>query len=147
MKVSGRDSLATIVGIVGHVKQYGLDRSSGGQIYMSQIQFPWRWMNLAVRTTGDPAAFARTARTVIASLDPGLAMYGVATMASSWPSRRTDAASCSAVGMVAGVEIVCGGLAVRSDSVSGPAPPRDRIASRSAAPSRHRTVCFGRVPR
>ena len=80
MKVSGRDSLATIVGIVGHVKQYGLDRSSGGQIYMSQIQFPWRWMNLAVRTTGDPAAFARTARTVIASLDPGLAMYGVATM-------------------------------------------------------------------
>jgi putative ABC transport system permease protein len=37
-------------------------------------------MNLAVRTTGDPAAFARNARGVIASLDPALAIYGVATM-------------------------------------------------------------------
>jgi predicted permease len=80
LKVSGRDSLATIVGIVGHVKQYGLDRESGGQIYMSQVQFPWRWMNLAVRTTGNPVAFARTARSIIASLDAGLATYGVATM-------------------------------------------------------------------
>jgi putative ABC transport system permease protein len=80
MKVAGRDSLATIVGIVGHVKHYGLDRESGGQIYMSHIQFPWRWMNIAVRTSSDPATFTPTARRVIASLDPGLAMYGVATM-------------------------------------------------------------------
>jgi putative ABC transport system permease protein len=80
LKVSGRDSLATIVGIVGHVKQYGLDRESGGQIYMSHAQFPWRWMNLAVRTSGDPAAFAGTARRLVTSVDPGLAMYGVATM-------------------------------------------------------------------
>jgi len=80
MKLPARDSLATIVGIVGHVKHYGLDRESGGQIYMSHLQYPWRWMNLAVRTSGEPAAFTRSARRVVASLDPALAMYGIATM-------------------------------------------------------------------
>ncbi|MDQ3997213.1 MAG: ABC transporter permease, partial [Gemmatimonadota bacterium] len=80
MRLPGRDSLATIVGVVGHVKHYGLDRESGGQIYMSHVQYPWRWMNLAVRTSGDPGAFTRTAREVIGSIDPGLAVYRVATM-------------------------------------------------------------------
>jgi putative ABC transport system permease protein len=80
MKLPGRDSLATIVGIVGHVKHYGLDRESGGQIYMSHVQYPWPWMNLAVRTTGEPAAVASTARRVIGALDPALAIYNVATM-------------------------------------------------------------------
>jgi putative ABC transport system permease protein len=80
MKLPGRDSLATIVGIVGHVKHYGLDRESGGQIYMSHVQYPWRWMNVAIRTGGEPQAFAPVARRVIRSLDPRLAMYRVATM-------------------------------------------------------------------
>jgi putative ABC transport system permease protein len=80
MKLPGRDSLATIVGIVGHVKHYGLDRESGGQIYMSHVQYPWGWMNFAVRTSGEPLAFVRPARRVVSSLDPALAMYGVASM-------------------------------------------------------------------
>jgi predicted permease len=80
MKLPGRDSLATIVGIVGHVKHYGLDRESGGQIYMSHAQYPWRWMNVAVRTSGEPLAFASAARRVVRSLDPALATYSVATM-------------------------------------------------------------------
>jgi putative ABC transport system permease protein len=80
MKLPGRDSLATVVGIVGHVKHYGLDRESGGQIYMAQTQYPWPWMNVAVRTAADPAAFAPTARRVVARLDRELAIYRVATM-------------------------------------------------------------------
>jgi predicted permease len=80
MKLPGRDSLATVVGVVGHVKHYGLDRESGGQIYMSHVQYPWRWMNFAVRTAGKPLTFVPSARRVIGSLDPSLAMYRVATM-------------------------------------------------------------------
>jgi predicted permease len=79
-KLPGRDSLATIVGVVGHVKQYGLDQESGGQIYMSHVQYPWRWMNVAVRTAGEPTSFTPVARRAIASLDPALAMYDVTTM-------------------------------------------------------------------
>jgi putative ABC transport system permease protein len=80
LKLPGRDSLATVAGVVGHVKHYGLDRQSGGQIYMSHVQYPWRWMNFAVRTSGEPTAFVPSARRVINSLDPSLAMYGIATM-------------------------------------------------------------------
>jgi putative ABC transport system permease protein len=79
-KLPGRDSLATVVGVVGHVKHYGLDQESGGQIYMSHVQYPWRWMNFAVRTAGEPTAFAAAARRVIATLDPALATYDVTTM-------------------------------------------------------------------
>ncbi|MFN2563474.1 MAG: ADOP family duplicated permease [Gemmatimonadaceae bacterium] len=80
MKLPGRDSLATIVGVVGHVKHYGLDRESSGQIYMSHLQYPWRWMNFAVRTSGDALAFTPTVRRVIGALDRDLAVYRVGTM-------------------------------------------------------------------
>jgi putative ABC transport system permease protein len=80
MKLPGRDSLATIVGIVGHVKHYGLDQESGGQIYMSHLQYPWRWMSVAVRAAGSPLLLAPAAKRTVRSLDPTLAVYGVGTM-------------------------------------------------------------------
>jgi putative ABC transport system permease protein len=80
MKLPGRDSLATIVGVVGHVKHYGLDRESGGQIYMSQLQYPWGWIRVALRTSGEPLAMARTAKHVVRALDQNLAVYGIGTM-------------------------------------------------------------------
>jgi putative ABC transport system permease protein len=80
MKLPGRDSLATVVGIVGHVKHYGLDQESGGQIYMSHLQYPWRWMNIVVRATGSPLQLAPVAKGLVRSLDPTLAVYGVGTM-------------------------------------------------------------------
>jgi putative ABC transport system permease protein len=80
MKLPGRDSLATVIGIVGHVKHYGLDQESGGQIYMSQVQYPWRWMNVAVRTAGSPLQLVPVAKRIVRSLDPTLAVYGVGTM-------------------------------------------------------------------
>jgi putative ABC transport system permease protein len=88
MKLPGRDSLATIVGIVGHVKHYGLDQESGGQIYMSHLQYPWRWMNMAVRTAGSPLQLAPVAKRVVRSLDPTLAIYGVGTMEALAQGRR-----------------------------------------------------------
>lgn len=80
MKLPGRDSLATIVGIVGHVKHYGLDAESGGQIYMTHLQYPWRWMSVAARTAGSPLPVAPVAKRVVRTLDPTLAVYGVGTM-------------------------------------------------------------------
>jgi putative ABC transport system permease protein len=80
MKLPGRDSLATIVGIVRHVKHYGLDQESGGQIYMSHLQYPWRWMTIAVRTAGSPFHAAPVAKRVVRALDPTLAVYSIGTM-------------------------------------------------------------------
>jgi predicted permease len=69
MGIPGRDGYATIVGVVSHVKTYGLDASSPGQIYMSNVQFPWRWSALVVRTTGDPLAAAPAATRAVHELD------------------------------------------------------------------------------
>ncbi|HEX8945923.1 MAG TPA: ABC transporter permease [Gemmatimonadaceae bacterium] len=69
MDLPARDGYATIVGVVSHVKTYGLDVASPGQIYMSDVQYPWRWSALVVRTTGDPLAFASVATHAVHELD------------------------------------------------------------------------------
>ena len=82
MLLPGRDSLATIVGVVGHVKHYGLDAASPGQVYMPAAQYPWRWMVLTVRAAGesDPAPLAAPLRAALHSLDAQLLLDDVATM-------------------------------------------------------------------
>ncbi|HEY7686431.1 MAG TPA: ABC transporter permease [Gemmatimonadales bacterium] len=80
LRLPGQDAFATIVGVVGHVKHYGLDAASGGQVYMSQAQYPWRYMNLVVRTAGDPLTSASAVRAVVRGADPDQPVYGVATM-------------------------------------------------------------------
>jgi putative ABC transport system permease protein len=80
LKLPGRDSMAAIVGVVRHVKHYGLDAVSGGQIYMSQDQYPWRYMNLVVRTAGDPLSGAAAVRAAVRRLDADQPVYGVSTM-------------------------------------------------------------------
>jgi predicted permease len=80
MKLPMRDELATVVGVVTHVKTYGLDAESPGQIYMSNAQYPWRWMSMVVRTAGDPASFAATAARAVHALDPDEPVSDVRTM-------------------------------------------------------------------
>ena len=62
MRLPGRDWLATVMGVVGHVKHYGLDQTSPGQIYMSHVQYPWRWMNLVARTEIAAVSFCTSNR-------------------------------------------------------------------------------------
>jgi predicted permease len=80
MKLPQRTEFATIVGVVTHVKTYGLDVESPGQIYMSHVQYPYRWSSMVVRTAGDPAAFAPTAARVIHELDRDQPVSDVRTM-------------------------------------------------------------------
>jgi predicted permease len=80
MKLPARPDFATIVGVVTHVKTYGLDADSKGQIYMSHVQYPWRWSSLVVRTTGAPLAFAPSAARVIHELDRDQPVSEVKTM-------------------------------------------------------------------
>jgi putative ABC transport system permease protein len=82
IKIPGpsRTDYATIVGVVTHVKTYGLDVESPGQIYMSHVQYPYRWSSMVVRTAGDPAAFAPTAARVIHELDRDQPVSDVRTM-------------------------------------------------------------------
>jgi putative ABC transport system permease protein len=80
MKLPGRPEHATIVGVVNHVKTYGLDVESPGQIYMSNAQYPWRWMNVVARTSGTPLAQSATLSRVVHSIDRDQPVAQVSSM-------------------------------------------------------------------
>jgi putative ABC transport system permease protein len=70
-----------IVGVVGHVRNEGLEGESRGQYYVPYVQRPNNAdLFLVVRTDGDPAALAPTVRARIASVDRDLPVYKVTTM-------------------------------------------------------------------
>ena len=58
-----------IVGIVGDVKQYGLDQVTTMQTYEPYTQQTFSYMTLVVRTTGDPANLSAAIRSEILKLD------------------------------------------------------------------------------
>ena len=85
------DVQAEIVGVVGHVRQWGpgADPATAieAQFDYPFMQLPERLMPLVsesvaviVRTTGDPAQVIPDIRRVVASLDPGEVMYNVQTL-------------------------------------------------------------------
>jgi predicted permease len=78
----GRDSLATVVGVAGHVKHYGLDATSPGQLYMPAAQYPWRWMVVVVRADrqGSPLSLVPPLRAAVRAMDAQLLLDDVATM-------------------------------------------------------------------
>jgi hypothetical protein len=72
---------AEVVGIVGEVKRDGLHHDAGPHLYMSNLQFPWPTLRIAVRSPLDAAAVAAAVRGVVQSLDPLQPVSDVKTMA------------------------------------------------------------------
>jgi putative ABC transport system permease protein len=75
----------TIVGVVGHVKHYGLDVPGREQIYVSHRQpmygtYVPRDMTLAVRTSQEPASLTNAIREQVFSVDKDIPLYNIATM-------------------------------------------------------------------
>jgi putative ABC transport system permease protein len=73
-------SYATIVGVVSHVRSLSLDASSPGQVYTSDVQYPWRWSAILVHTTGEPLAFAPAVSRAVHELDPQQPVDDVASL-------------------------------------------------------------------
>jgi predicted permease len=72
----------TVVGVVGRVKQYGLDTDGRIAFYMPQTQAASRAMYVVVRADagGDPAVLSAAVRAQIRELDPDLPLYHVRNM-------------------------------------------------------------------
>lgn len=68
---------ATIVGIVGDVRQYSLDRPSDMEAYIPQAQDLTFSYNLVARTTIDPRRLENAARQAFLSVDKNLPVYDV----------------------------------------------------------------------
>ena len=69
-----------IVGIVGAVKDRNLMNNPQPVIYHPALQAPRPFMNLAVRTVGDPLALVSAIQQRVRDLDRNLPVYKVATM-------------------------------------------------------------------
>jgi putative ABC transport system permease protein len=69
-----------VVGVVGDARQFGVDVPAEPEFYIPHTQDPWPWMNVVVRTAGDPVSFARTAESVVWSMDRTIPLTRVQTM-------------------------------------------------------------------
>jgi len=58
-----------IVGIVGDVKQYGLDQEATSQTYEPFKQSPFSFMSIVARTAGDPTNLSAAIRSEVLNLD------------------------------------------------------------------------------
>jgi predicted permease len=70
----------TVVGVVGDVRQTGLDREPKDSVYLPFLQFPGFSFTLFVRTLNDPRALAEQVRREVRSLDPEAAVSNVRTL-------------------------------------------------------------------
>ena len=82
---SGFEEFATIVGVVGNVRQERLDREPRGQLYFTHAQSPRTWfpvraMTVLLRTRVDPLDVAPTVRGEVRAMDANLPVYDVTTV-------------------------------------------------------------------
>jgi len=124
VNIGGFDVQAEIVGVVGHVKQWGagVDPKSAieAQIYYPFMQLPEKLMPLVadavavvLRTEGDPAAVMGSVRRAVAEIDPREVVYGVETMdevvSHSFSARRLSMILLSAFAVLA-LLLACVGI-------------------------------------
>jgi putative ABC transport system permease protein len=67
----------TVVGVVGHVKNYGVDQPSRVEMYLPESQSPSGSGSLVVRSHTDAAALTTEIRYAMRSLDPDIPLYEV----------------------------------------------------------------------
>jgi putative ABC transport system permease protein len=73
---------ATIIGVIGDVKQFGLDDETASQIYAPFAQAPFIFATLAIRTQTDPMSMAGAVRSAVWSVDKDQPMWKIRTMES-----------------------------------------------------------------
>lgn len=82
----GPNPFLEVVGVVGDVKNSGLDVEPGTELYFHDSQYEFRGglsrqVNFVVRTSGDPAELATPARQAVWSRDASLPISGLQPMA------------------------------------------------------------------
>ena len=70
----------TVVGVVGRVKQYGLDTDGRIVVYLPQTQAPARAMYMVVRADGAADRLGPAVRDVVRAVDPALPIYRMRTL-------------------------------------------------------------------
>ncbi|HEY7289720.1 MAG TPA: ABC transporter permease [Vicinamibacterales bacterium] len=76
------ETLLTVVGVCGDVRHSGLGRAPRPEIYVNSMQstLDWSWLVLAIRTQGDAASFADTAKNTVRQVNPNVPIERIATL-------------------------------------------------------------------
>jgi putative ABC transport system permease protein len=83
LKILGSpEVLATVVGVVGNIRQFTLTEPPTPQLYLAKAQNPGIFSSVAVRTDGDPDALADALRAAIWSVDPDQPVWKIRSMES-----------------------------------------------------------------
>jgi hypothetical protein len=80
IQLGGRDEKKPwirIVGVVGDIRQYGLDQPSNMEAYIAEAQDNSFAFNMVLRTLGDPRSMERTVREAFASVDKTQPVFNV----------------------------------------------------------------------
>ncbi len=77
---SGDQPWRVVVGVVGHVKNYGITEDSRIETYLPYYQDTPPTVTLALRTVGDPENLAAAVRHEVSQLDPEQPIHSVQTM-------------------------------------------------------------------
>ncbi len=80
MRPSNKGDWLTIVGVVGHVRNYGLDADAGEQVYTPFAQTPFEFVSLVLRTESDPRTLVTSLREAVRSLDRDLPVDAIKPM-------------------------------------------------------------------
>ena len=70
----------TVIGVVNHVKNYGIDQESRVEVYVPFMQSPLTQMTLVVKARNDAAAVGQAMRQAVGEADPTLPVFGLRTM-------------------------------------------------------------------
>jgi putative ABC transport system permease protein len=77
---NGPETFREIVGIVGDVRQYGLDRTPPVQTYEPHMQAPFSGMSVVVRTAGDPTNLSAGVRGQVKTIDKDQPVSNIRSM-------------------------------------------------------------------
>lgn len=71
---------ATIIGVVGHVENYGIGQDTRVQLYFPYRRLPPGSLSFVLRTTQSPATLASAIRGAMREIEPTLPVYALRTM-------------------------------------------------------------------
>ncbi len=79
-RFGGEDDRSEVVGVVGDVKNDGLEREPRPQAYFPLALIPLRYVDLVVKTGSDPVRLAEAVRTAVRAVDADLPIIAVQTL-------------------------------------------------------------------
>jgi len=79
-----------VVGVVRHVKNYGVDQPSRVETYVSYQQDPVPSFSLVLRTRSDPGRLADAVRKAVGAIDPAVPVFATQTLESQVEESRAS---------------------------------------------------------